>query len=477
MIVSIPETALKQESIDVSKIEQFTKIYVDTGDRYHFLFAIVHMHTCLCVCDKNDNNNNDHDPKSRQLLAAILEATKFKSDQRIPAYTMYFWEHFLEPFLIEIKQMNPNDDVDDFSVDFERNWHGWPKWFVDNVIPQLTIVMVSNCEWPEDSNEEDADNLDAIHSHRWQCSDILAKIAKILSAQHLLEQFCKMLTSLVNTSNPSPKVNMQIEAILFAIRSNYKVYEKPKENETHPLTEVLFKNYRTRCTAITLIARHANFLNVRDETFDKCMQYVCQGFQNPKVSDDAAHCIASVCEEFCTEPAFIQKHWPTLLQLYERSFALSIHDACELTRGLVVVICALNHYEKAQQWLKAILDTPVKYLDTMSKNHVKELRIDEQRTITLLDIMKRISIIWKFCVFSSDFPTRTTDGTKLTPLLVLFFQKLWPYFKAILETYKVRFFFFFFIYFILFIFWPPFFFTLKETYITHKTNKQRMMMT
>ncbi|ETO20438.1 hypothetical protein RFI_16778 [Reticulomyxa filosa] len=159
-----------------------------------------------------------------------------------------FWDHFLDPFIIEVKGMKVSEDVDDFGSDFIRNWEGWPKWFIDNVIPQLTMAMLSNCKWPNNVDDQNQDQdqdreqniavqLDLIHSHRWECSDIIAKIAKIIGLRRLLQELFHMLTPLVNVPNPSPKVYAQIEAILFVIRTNYKMYEVPVADEDYPLKQ------------------------------------------------------------------------------------------------------------------------------------------------------------------------------------------------------------------------------------------------
>ncbi|ETO24420.1 hypothetical protein RFI_12739 [Reticulomyxa filosa] len=445
------ELALKDDAIDTEKVEHFTKIYVDTAE--------VYLEWIL----------EDTDIKSRQLVEAILEATRLKGEPCVSMYTMYFWEHFLEPFCTELQQMNASTDVeeDDTCSNGGRPcWNKGMKWLIENIIPPLTIAMISNCEWPEERTEPTLDTLETFYSYRWQCSDVLAKIGKILSAQCLLRQFCKMLDPLVHISNPSPKVHAQIEAILFSIRSNYKVYEKTKPGGTHPLIEVQKKkrgrhlflysytsvfriiprlkdnHYRTRSTAIGLIAQHANILDVKEEdTFDKCMAYVCQGLSDTRVCSEAAHCIVRVCEEFCCEETFVNNNWPKLFQLYENSFHLPIHDACEITRGVVMVIYSLTDYNRARQQLKSILDTPVQYLDVMTKTNSNFVSIHNKRPVKLVDIVKRISVIWKYCVFSNPFPIISVHVNHAVPLLVAFFQKLWPYFKVILQTFQVCLFF------------------------------------
>ncbi|ETO20439.1 hypothetical protein RFI_16779 [Reticulomyxa filosa] len=168
------------------------------------------------------------------------------------------------------------------------------------------------------------------------------------------------------------------------------------------------------------------------------MKYVCQGLGDVRVSNDAANCIRCVCEEFCFEEVFVQRYWNTLMQVYEQSFRLPIQDACEITQGLTLIACGLGSYDHTQRCLQSILDTPVKYLTEMIKTQAKDMRNQkEQIKVSLLDVLKRISVIWKFCSFSAQVPLHTKDEMDQVPLLSLFFRKLWPFFKIILQTYKV----------------------------------------
>eukprot|EP00752_Nemacystus_decipiens_P010447 g9307.t1 len=163
----------------------------------------------------------------------------------------------------------------------------------------LIGVLVLLMRYPEDVDELSHDEVDDLKRHRYDVSDVLRDVCRILGGVECLRQVVFLLkqelATLGSLARPDEPGGWQaVEACLFAVRSMGKDVPNDEETLVPQVVTMLPRlpaNSHVRYTAALIVGKYAEWLKLHPEHLTAMFNFLMEGFASPDVMPAATTAI------------------------------------------------------------------------------------------------------------------------------------------------------------------------------------------
>eukprot|EP00752_Nemacystus_decipiens_P017466 g15660.t1 len=153
--------------------------------------------------------------------------------------------------------------------------------------------------YPEDVDELSHDEVDDLKRHRYDVSDVLRDVCRILGGVECLRQVVFLLkqelATLGSLARPDEPGGWQaVEACLFAVRSMGKDVPNDEETLVPQVVTMLPRlpaNSHVRYTAALIVGKYAEWLKLHPEHLTAMFNFLMEGFASPDVMPAATTAI------------------------------------------------------------------------------------------------------------------------------------------------------------------------------------------